>query len=38
MEGGHEEMETNITTQHDDQSMQIKNDKVMEDRSEPYFD
>jgi hypothetical protein len=38
MEGGDEEMESNITTQHEDQSMRIKSDKVMQDRIEPNFD
>lgn len=38
MEGRDEEMEIDITTQHDDESVWIKNDKVVEDRSELNFD
>jgi hypothetical protein len=38
MEGRDEEMEIDITTQHDDESVRINNDKVVEDRSEPNFD
>ncbi len=38
MEGGDEEMETNITTQHDDELVQIKSNKVLEDRNELNFD
>jgi hypothetical protein len=38
MEGGDEEMETDIITQHDDELVQINSDKVMKDRSEPNFD
>ncbi len=36
--GKDEKMETDIITQHDDESVWINNNKVMEDRSEPNFD
>jgi hypothetical protein len=34
MEGGDEKMEADATTQHDDDSIWIESDQVMEDRSE----
>jgi hypothetical protein len=36
--GGDEKMEIDITTQHDDELMQIKKEKVVEDINEPNFD
>ncbi len=34
MEGGNEDMEIDVTTQHDDESIRTKNDQFMEDQNE----
>jgi hypothetical protein len=37
MEGGDEDMETNVTTQQDDELIRTKSDKFMEEQSELDF-
>jgi hypothetical protein len=38
MEGGDEDMETNVITQRDDELIRIESDQFMEDRNEPNFE
>ncbi len=38
MEGGNEDMEINVTMQHDDESIRTKNDHFMEDKKEFDFE
>ncbi len=38
MEGGDEDMETNVTTHQDDESIRTKSDHFMEDRNELDFE
>jgi hypothetical protein len=38
MEGGDEDMEVDVTTQQDDESIRTKNDQFMEEQSETNFE
>ncbi len=38
MEGGGEDMEVNVITQHDDESIRMKSDQFMEDKNEHDFE
>lgn len=38
MEGANEDMEANVTTQQDDESIRIDSDQFMEEQSEPKFE
>ncbi len=38
MEGGDEDMEIDVITQQDNESIRMENDQFMEDQSEPNFE
>jgi hypothetical protein len=38
MEGGDEDMEVDVTTQHDDESIKTESDQFMEDKSKHDFE
>ncbi len=38
MEGGHENMEADVTTKQDDKSIKMESDQFIEEQSEPNFE